>query len=231
MPYLVECPCGQRIEVEAWSAGGTVPCPCGQAVPVPLLSELRRDAGLDAYQENPARKIERMRAAGELPAGTTCARCDDPTDEVLELVAECETGGKGPSDVAMGVTAAFAALFGSLFLAVAAAQSADEGETRGGAVSVLVPVRLCRECRRQLLWRKFGRVIRYAVIGLIAGGLLAAYLWSAWFFLLLPVAAILGWVSRRLWRREQIYLQASLRQVPVYRELFERYPSAEISPA
>jgi hypothetical protein len=227
----VKCPCGQRIEVEAWSAGGTVPCPCGQAVPVPLLSELRRGAGLDAYQENPARKIERMRAAGDLPAGTTCARCDDPTDDVLDLVAECETGREGSSDVAMGATAAVAALFGSLFLVVAAAESADEGETRGGALSVLVPVRLCRECRRPLLWRRLGRVIRYAVIGLTVGAFLAAYVWSAWFFLLLPAAALLAWVGRRLWRREQTYLQASLRQVPVYRELFERYPSAGIRPA
>lgn len=42
--FEVTCPCGNAILVSAGQAGGTARCDCGQTVPVPLLSELRREA-------------------------------------------------------------------------------------------------------------------------------------------------------------------------------------------
>ena len=227
MPYQVECQCGQRIEVEAWSAGGTVPCTCGSQVSVPLLSDLRRAAGLDAYPENPARKIERMRAVGELPVGDTCARCDDPTDDVLDLVAECETAWAtqhvGESRV-VGVI-----VVSGLPIPIPVAEM-EEGETKGQALTVCVPVRLCRACRRPLPKPWVGPGLLAVEVGtfLAAWALVCAL--SPWALLLLPAAALVWCFDRRLRRREQGYLQGVLREVPVYRELLERYPSAVIRP-
>jgi hypothetical protein len=97
MDFRINCECGKRIFVTTGSAGGTVRCECGRTVTVPLLSELRRQNGLPAYQVNPARVIEQMLAAGELPRVGPCARCGNPTDEVLDAVAECETSWAGQS--------------------------------------------------------------------------------------------------------------------------------------
>jgi hypothetical protein len=226
MDFRINCECGKRIFVTTGSAGGTVRCECGRTVTVPLLSELRRQNGLPAYQVNPARVIEQMLAAGELPRVGPCARCGNPTDEVLDAVAECETSWAGqsvhPGDAEVGIVDIVVVGVPVVLVEV------EEGEAKGGDLTVPVPVRMCRGCQRRLLQAWLVPAFRSAEVAAFAAGWVLLFTWSPWAALLLLVAGALWLAERTARRRRQVAIKTVLSDVPVYADLFDRYPDAEV---
>jgi hypothetical protein len=226
MEFRINCECGKRIFVTTGSAGGTVRCECGRTVTVPLLSELRRQAGLPAYQMNPAEVIEQMLAAGELPPVQPCARCSNPTDEVLNAVAECESSWAGqsarPGDSAIGYIVVAAVPIPVALVDV------EEGEAKGGELTVPIPVRMCRGCQRRLLQAWLVPAFRTAEIAALAVGWVLLFTWSPWAALFLPVAGGLWLAERLARRRRQVAIKAVLSKVAVYGDLVDRYRDAEV---
>lgn len=55
MLFEIACPCGKTLGVTGTQAGSNVTCPCGKEVPVPSLSELRRNS------KNPEAQLPRAR--------------------------------------------------------------------------------------------------------------------------------------------------------------------------
>jgi hypothetical protein len=90
MEYSVTCLCQKAIPVTAAQAGTEVACSCGRTIKVPRLSELRLTTGRDAYEAGVVSAIQRLIRTGELPYGDTCALSGWPTNDVYELLVECE---------------------------------------------------------------------------------------------------------------------------------------------
>ena len=90
MPYTISCQCGRQLTVQATEAGSQKSCGCGRQVSVPSLGKLARAAGEPLPTLSASEKVRVLVAAGELPAGTTCVRCQFPTKEILECSVECE---------------------------------------------------------------------------------------------------------------------------------------------
>src|SRR5204862_1500612 len=90
MDFHLKCSCGNTVVVTEAAAEGAARCPCGQAVPVPPLTELRRQAGLPAYNISPELEIEYLLEDGATPGGKTCVRCGTATDDRVLVVTECE---------------------------------------------------------------------------------------------------------------------------------------------
>jgi hypothetical protein len=91
MPYWVNCACGKSIEVTDTQAGAVLTCSCGKGVPVPRLSELRKQSSEIAFDASPEMVIRYVYGSGkEAVGGDACACCSGvPVDRVLCLV-ECE---------------------------------------------------------------------------------------------------------------------------------------------
>jgi hypothetical protein len=92
MEFSLNCPCGNWVTVTEAAADGTVQCPCGRTMSVPPLKEMRLRAGLPAYNISPERMIEHLLASGELPGTRTCAQCGLDTEEMIQVMTECERG-------------------------------------------------------------------------------------------------------------------------------------------
>src|SRR5262245_58695849 len=88
--YRTDCSCGKRFTVTEGDAGGTLRCSCGHIVRVPSLHELRAQIGLTPYDLSPELVIENLLAAGRLPPTKSCTCCGRETDEILQVVTECE---------------------------------------------------------------------------------------------------------------------------------------------
>jgi len=229
MDFRIKCECGKHVVVTTGSAGGSVQCACGRIVIVPSLTELRRQAGISPYKVNPAQVIEQMLKEGELPPVQPCARCGNPTDEVLDAVAECESSWAGGQSVRPDVVDPEVALGIAVgFVEVEELVEVEEDEAKGGNLIVPVPIRMCRGCQRRLLQVWLVPVFRTAELGAALAGWALLFAWSAWAGLLLPAAGVLWLMERRARRRRQSAIQGVLRQVPVYGELFDRYTDAEV---
>lgn len=148
MAYPIQCPCGRTIEVTAGMAGGEVACPCGTVLAVPGLGQLRRQAGQEAYVTNAVERVRKMLAAGEIPPGELCAGCGAPTADVLQCEAVCEKSWSrrmaGDSGREFGGFLAFLLLPGGLF------RRKVRTERHGRDVSVTLPLRVCRSCRKDV---------------------------------------------------------------------------------
>src|SRR5207248_3797335 len=140
--FHLRCACGQDVPVPASAAGASVDCRCGQKLAVPSLGELRRQAGLNAYQASAALVIEHMRADGELPTSPDCAVCGQATTNQLVAVADCEKAWGGRSD--QGDWDIAYQLFGLWSLVFRELQPREE---RGRTLIVQLPIRVCPDCR------------------------------------------------------------------------------------
>jgi hypothetical protein len=162
MEYHVSCGCGKRIAVEAEQAGTTIRCDCGQDVPVPSLSKLRTTAGLGAYESGVIDTIRRMLDEGTLPWGETCAESGRPTQDVIQLVVQCERLQTAKDGLRSWQLAVF--LFGLWALLVMAGRGQQHEEARGRDTFVTIPLRLQRESHRRLArWgtqRTFRRLLK-----------------------------------------------------------------------
>lgn len=223
MEFHVECECGAQIPVTEGQSGTLVTCTCGRENAVPGLGELRRLAGLPTYQASTADVIGRMLAAGELPPGEACAKCERPTDEVLGTMAECELASMG---IRGGKQSAAVMLFG--WIGALLVPDTQKTTHEGKSLAVRVPIRLCRNCRRATRTTTSVLVCRVAKWPLAAAGLMLLVLGDYWSILFFAVALAVWLIERALANREQRALKKLLRQVPVYDQLLEEYPDATV---
>ncbi len=218
MNYRVECACGEQIPVSEGMAGTAVPCACGRTVAVPTLAGLRRQAGMPDYYASPELFIPEMIARGELP-GPGCARCGSPDAEAVPAFAECERA--WVRRAGWRVEAIVAVVFGVLIFRKEPAQE------RGRTLTVPVPFKVCRGCRRGLSPLPAGfRLVKFA---LVVAAVLLLPGWPLW----APVplaAAVLAWAAERHadWRRQRA-IRNVVQFVPVYNRLLEKYPDAHIA--
>jgi hypothetical protein len=207
-------------------AGSATACACGRTVRVPSLSELKAGAGLPRYEVNPAHRIRQMDEDGALPAPVGCPQCDGDSALTLSATVECEQALGGDSDDS-SLWAVL--LFGWLgALAVLARRGADSRE-HGGSVVAPACLRLCEGCQRRLgvRSRRVGFLYLLALAPL-ACGLIVARLWSAWGLALLPLSVVFWWAGGAARRRQQAAIKEVLRREPVYEELLDRYPQAQV---
>jgi hypothetical protein len=222
--FQVECTCGGSVTVSEGMAGTLRRCACGREVAVPTLAELRRQAGLPAYEASPVMLIEHLLSTGELPIVGPCARCGHPDSEVLEAVVECERlrvrrWGKGEVDFK---ASAFTMLLGALVFRRRAE------ETTGQDLDVSTPLRVCAPCRKVLCWPSAATGFRILKFVLAAVALLALAGWPLLGAGLLG-AALAAWVVERQARKaQQRALRQALGSVAVYGRLLEKYPTARI---
>lgn len=153
MNYFVNCQCGRRHEVAAYQAGTALACGCGRQVPVPLLSQLRRDAGQDAYVTNAAERIARLLASGEIPTRGRCLVCDRQTMLVDECTAVCEQSWQRVNRRLDRSTLFLAIITGPLFALLyflsRGKQPEDDVEVLGHDVSVTLRYHWCEGCRER----------------------------------------------------------------------------------
>jgi hypothetical protein len=90
MEFRIDCPCGEHLMIGEGAAGATFTCACGKPIVVPSLTKLRVSAGLPANDVAPEQIVEHLLFTGEVPGPPTCIACDQPTDRVMHVVAECE---------------------------------------------------------------------------------------------------------------------------------------------
>lgn len=90
LTYTVNCDCGKPISVTSASAGSSITCECGAEVKVPGLSQLRRQAGQEAYASNPIDLILLAHQDGREPAGLECLKCGSPAANIVDLKILCE---------------------------------------------------------------------------------------------------------------------------------------------
>ena len=100
--YYVDCECGDSVAVNKTDAGGSTVCRCGAMIVVPLLSQLRKNAGLDGIELSIGDRISAKIENGDLPP-SLCVACN-ASDAVtsIRLFAECETSTTNTSGGSIG---------------------------------------------------------------------------------------------------------------------------------
>ncbi len=88
--YTIKCEQGHPLSVTSAVAGATISCECGAEVKVPLLSQLRLMSGQEAYVSNATDMLDSAHRAGREPAGLECLKCDQPAENVVDIVVLCE---------------------------------------------------------------------------------------------------------------------------------------------
>jgi hypothetical protein len=150
--------------VSEGSAGAKIPCACGRTITVPPLHVLRAEVGLSPYPGvSPEMAVERLLAAGRLPADNRCVGCGQETDQVTLVRTECERAvvrGGGVSWPRLLLTL-LAAPFGVLVI-----PRGDAPQEYGRDKIYSLPLVLCEACRPaaqgpDALWDYLRRVPLY----------------------------------------------------------------------
>ena len=223
MEFHVSCECGQDITVAASAAGTVRSCPCGRVVRVPALSELKRQAGLPAYNPSAALLIEHMLADRELPGTAMCVCCNDTTEDTIEVSAECEKVWiRGPNDGASLVVAFF--LVGIWAFLLRQRDTQEFGRT----LILRLPVRLCAKCQRTALRKWPGRDYRVLGISLAVPGLVLLVFSAVWGGLLVIGSFLIWWLSVAATARRQAAIKDIVQRVPIYEQLLREYPHANL---
>ena len=161
MEYHISCRCGKQLTVNTEQAGTTIRCDCGETVQVPSLSLLRQTAGQGAYESGAIDTIHRMLRDGALPWGEACAVSGRPTQDLIQLVVQCErlyfVGDQFRSRLLV------LALLGPWAL-LASVAGKRPNETHGRDTVVKVPLRVHRDfhggLNRRVSQRKLRRLLR-----------------------------------------------------------------------
>lgn len=154
MSYQVTCECGRAVPVAATDAGSSVPCGCGRAVEVPPLHVLRQSAGEAAF--SPLVTIRSLQLAGRLPGTRQCAVCGESTDGVAHAAVLCEqamTADGRPTKAEIAAGCLLVALCSGLalpLLAFVLGRGTREPRYHGEDVTLVLPIRVCDECRPDL---------------------------------------------------------------------------------
>jgi hypothetical protein len=220
MDFHLDCECGASLRVTESAAGASLPCACGRTLQVPPLSEMRRQAGKPAYQARARLVIERMVADGELPP-RTCVACGSTPAGVVDIVTECEkewTRATGPSRT-----------IGFLFLGLWAFFLREQEErVLAHKVSVWTPLTFCSVCRRGLRSGPLLPLLRILKFVFLAATPLALVWGVAWCALPLAAATLSWWLEGVARNTHQGALKHALQHVPIYGQLLEEYPQAEV---
>ncbi len=226
----VSCECGKWLPVEASAAGTAITCPCGGRVVVPLLEEFRvRPHLLSAASIE--RRVRRLIAAGELPAADTCACCGAEQAEVVRIELECERyTARAYGGERFLILPVFSFVFWMTW------REEERVEVRGRDTDVPAPVCLCALCKSRFYRRAGWAYPALTALAVAAGGLVALALFLGELPVYLDVLAglgvvLIGLLGLALWRRRdfqsrQRQLKALLSQVPLYRQVLERYRNA-----
>jgi hypothetical protein len=220
MGYQVSCECGECLPVQEADAGSSVNCRCGRRVVVPLLEEL--DTGrVIVSAASIERRIRRMIASGDLPAGRSCERCETPdVGQRVNATIQCE---RYRSRTSGGLRFFY---FPGLFWVYW--NEEKRTEILGRDTDVPAPFCLCDECRNRLPRPRAAPYLLLTVGLTTAAALLISQ--TSWVgVLLLPLAlGIPWWLLRRALKRRQRAIKQALRRVPVYRQLLDRSPQAVV---
>jgi hypothetical protein len=236
--------CGRRHQVKASQAGASLDCGCGFKNRLPPLSDLRRHAGLSAYEPTAAQSIGQAIREGVIPGDTTCAECRRSDAQKRTLVAVCELGGAN----AYGTDGKIGKLIVGTIAGIPFAFPIGPGTrgefkeiSPGRNVSVPLPVHICDHCWRDVhnsLATRFFRLLqRVFLMG-------AALLLVGWVFsptmqianavlvcLCLTLAcALMAWFVRAWFqRKDETALKSLLRNTePLYAKLLSDYPDASL---
>jgi hypothetical protein len=158
------CECGAKHEVSAAHAGTMLACRCGREPPVPLLSELRKQAGHDPYATSARDRIAKLLAGGYVPPGEVCLACHVRTTETSQCTAICERtwveqdrkiNNKFLAAICFLILPCLTGIF--LLMRPKIVQTETRGE-RGRDVIVKLPFRLCQNCREKRVLAKAGEL-------------------------------------------------------------------------
>src|SRR5687768_7220973 len=154
MNYFVDCECGVRHPLVATQAGTSLACGCGRQVAVPLLSQLRRQAGQDAYITNAAERVAKTLSDGRVPTDGRCLVCERQTSLVNRCQAICErVWVQRNRNVLAKVIGVFALIYAPFVTALTLLMRPkvvdDKVEERGREVVVTLAYHLCDSCRER----------------------------------------------------------------------------------
>jgi len=150
--FKIDCQCGKQNTVSGGSAGATIVCACGQAIAVPSLSKLREQAGLPPYDPGPLMLIQHLLATNQLPGTNRCGACEQETDRVVEVRAQCETGYRTESnDRSFGEVLFWILVFWPVLLFKSRRRTVNDF---GRDTVLSLPLPVCDGCRQSLGRRK-----------------------------------------------------------------------------
>jgi hypothetical protein len=223
--FRIRCDCGKEHRVSARSAGSSLDCPCGRRVEIPSLSELRRQAGEPAYSVKARWILGDMLVKKQLPIRTRCAHCERETDQSIRVAVECERVWQkksydSPTNVAIVL---IFGVWGWLFL-----RRRDEREL-GDDVMLVLPIRLCEVCRRDMGSVRSSPYLNVFAVGLIVAGIVSAIAVSIWCLALVGVALLVRLTDAWIHSRNRAQLHRLLRIEPLYAQLLDDYPKAIVS--
>ena len=151
MDFRIDCQCGAHITVTEGSAGATLTCACGRRLSVPSLPALRVAAGLTPEVLGPEQIVARLLAAGKLPGTKDCIGCGFETDQIVDVLTECETQYRTSSEMPLWLCVILSVIslpFALLF------SRGGETQWHGRDTSFVLPVPVCEQCQRRLRRRK-----------------------------------------------------------------------------
>lgn len=235
--FQVRCErCDKPHTVSAKQAGGSIHCSCGSDVAVPSLSQLRRTAGLGAYEKSVSERLLQLVFDDQLPTHHGCICCGDPRADRQNLVAVCERSyrkseGGGAVAGSIGGIPFFFPLPGDA-----------TGEEVGRNVTVPLVFDICSSCwrssRRGGLWSITSIYVAIGATALSAtsfamwvmlplAGYEAVPIWWTWVGICIALLSLASYVVSFSTSPLRA-LKKRLCKEPIYRELFKEYPDAEL---
>lgn len=226
MDFTISCDCGTEIQVSEGSAGASTTCQCGRIVQVPSLARLRSIVGMSAFDIGPEFEIQHQFASRALPL-PGCLLCGSHDATPTCFVANCEQlYNKHSGGISWVMT------FLSLLVLPASWVFMTESPTteiHGRDTVIPLPVCVCEQCRT--------RQFRAPPVSLLKWSGLLSFLFGLCLFLVdwtFAIAMLACGLSLRicasaLYQRHQGFLKRSLERVPVYKQLFKKYPDAIVT--
>lgn len=237
--------CGRKHDVTAPQAGTTLVCACGFEIQIPPLSELRRQAGMRAYEKSVVQEIAEGIQDGKLPSNDDCLGCHRPKTRKRWLEAVCERGGARTRTTGGDVGGFVAGLIGGIpFVIPLGDGSSGEliEDSPGRDVTVFLPAPICDECRRHLHRGVGTFVCRVLLRGFLTGALVFLLVWLVapnigwptpsfyWIWLPLGCALATWFAGLYFGRQDEAALKSALSTAePAYERLFAKYPDALLS--
>lgn len=217
MNFTIDCECGRPVQVSEVQAGAHADCACGRRTVVPLLSELRRNAGLEAYQKSIAQRVEEQIAAGELPGGPQCAKCGMLTRRTFAAEARCEQSWRKTSGRLQVFPIPFVGIFWTW--------TERRVEDLGRETNVALVLRLCDDCRPGKGLAEASWALRWLKWVLVVVAVVETRLRWALFS-----AAFCAWIGQLVLRwLDQRRLKATFRRQAIYQELFAEFPDCTLA--
>ena len=212
---------------------------------LPPLGQLRKQAGLTAYEKPTSELIIEMVADGQLPERTACVSCGASCGE-MSLVAICErTRMRTHSDGGGGSGGGFLAGFvGGIPLLLpfgggGGSESRVTEEQLGRSVVVPVPMCICDRCWHEVSGRRVSNLLQRSTLALGIATAVLLVLWLVGPFLRFKVpmvwvcscfggAVACGIAERWYAASSMLAVKSLLRKTPIYRDLCAEYPDAEV---